>query len=429
MLFFIQIICATILLIAIPSIFYLLGRRLIPHLLRRIVYELHLWLGIISGLILFIVCLSGTLLTFKTEMIQFLEHDRYYVKKDNTAVPKSLEELVLLVEAAEQGKVVRVTIPSANNQAWIFNVKKEKTNAVKLPAGMPAIHAMLGTAYLVNPYTGESLGPQRSKTYMFFMMLTFLHRFLLLDIRTGQIIVGSATLVFLVLVISGLCLWFPSKLRVWKNWLSGLSIRTQKGRGRFLYDIHNTLGFYILIPVVIMALTGPIISFTWYRLVTEQILGAKPFGRVLEKPVSSKTTPTIKQRLKWDDFIDRGNQITTRKGITRLSFPQSPDESVTFQRIGAGFCNIMATDKIQFDQYTGELLKGDLFNQLPFNEKIASLIFPLHNGEIFGTISKMIYFVACLIATSLPITGVILWTRKLYSRYFKQKKIPLGAGN
>jgi uncharacterized iron-regulated membrane protein len=419
MLFFVQIILATILLIAIPSIFYLLGRRLIPKVFRRLVYELHLWLGIVSGLILFVVCLSGTLLTFKTETILFLEHDRYYVKKSNNAVPKSLEELVPLIETAEQGKVVRVTIPPANDQAWIFNVKKDKTNLTKLPAGMPAIHAMLGTAYLVNPYTGESLGPQRSKIYMFFMMLTFLHRFLLLDIRTGQIIVGSATLIFLVLVVSGLCLWFPSKIRVWKNWLSGLSVRTKKGWGRFLYDFHNTLGFYVLIPVVIMALTGPIISFAWYRSAVGQILGTKPFGLALEKPVSSKTLPTPKQRLKWDDFIERGNQITARRGITRLSFPQAPDGSVTFQRIGAGFCSIAATDKIQFDQYTGKLLKCDLFDQLPFNEKIASLIFPLHNGEIFGTVSKMIYFITCLIATSLPITGVILWIRKLRSRYFK----------
>jgi uncharacterized iron-regulated membrane protein len=421
MLFFVQIIFAIILFIAVPSLFYLLGRRFIPKVFRRIAYELHLWLGIVSGLILFVVCLSGTILTFKNEMILFLEHDRYHVKISDTAVPKNLEELVSLVEATEQGKVVRVTIPPANDQAWIFNVKKNKTDSTKLPAGMPAIHAMLGTAYLVNPYTGESLGPQRSKIYMFFMMLTFLHRFLLLDIRTGQIIVGSATLIFLVLVISGLCLWFPMKLHAWKGWLSGFSIRTKKGWGRFLYDFHNTLGFYILIPVIIMALTGPIISFAWYRSATEQILRAKPFGLALEKPVSSKAVFSEKQRLKWDDFIDRGNQITARKGITRLSFPQSPEGSVTFQRIGAGFCNIAATDKIQFDQYTGELLKCDLFDQLPFNEKIASLIFPLHNGEIFGTVSKVIYFITCLIATSLPITGVILWTRKLRSRYFRRK--------
>jgi uncharacterized iron-regulated membrane protein len=195
----------------------------------------------------------------------------------------------------------------------------------------------------------------------------------------------------------------------------------------FLYDFHNTLGFYALIPVVIMALTGPIISFAWYRSTVEQVLGAKPFGNVLEKPVPSKAPSLAGQHLKWDNFLVQGGQITVRKGITRLSLPQSPEGSVTFQRIGAGFCNIAATDKIQFDQYTGEILKSDLFNNMPFNEKMASLIFPLHNGEIFGTFSKIIYFITCLIATSLPVTGVILWSKKLRSRYFKRKSNPISA--
>ncbi|MDR1926018.1 MAG: PepSY domain-containing protein [Planctomycetaceae bacterium] len=423
MLFCIQIIFATLIFIAIPSILYLFGRAFIPRFFRRFAYEVHLWLGVASSLILFIVCLSGTALTFKTEIIQFIERERYYVDVPFGAQPKRLEELVPLVEETEKGKVVRVLIPARVDQNWIFNVKKDSPKGVtKLPARMPAIHAMLGTAYIVNPYTGESLGEQRSKTYMFFMMLTFLHRFLLLDIRTGQIIVGSATLIFLVLVIGGFCLWLPAKLRVLKSWLSGCKIQFGKSWMKFFYDMHNTLGFYALIPVVIMALTGPIISFTWYRSFAAQVIGAKPLGKALEKPVPSKNSGKELTRLSWDDFIKKGDELIARKGITRLVLPQSAEGSVTFQRIGSGWCSIAATDKIQFDQYTGEVLKSDLFNEMPFGEKVASLIFPLHNGEIFGTVSKVIYFITCLIATSLPITGLILWSRKLKSRYTKNKK-------
>ncbi|MDR1480804.1 MAG: PepSY domain-containing protein [Planctomycetaceae bacterium] len=388
---------------------------------RWVAYELHLWLGIVSGLILFVVCLSGTLLTFKTEFIQYIEHERYYFDASNGSQLKSVEELVSLVEQSERGKVVRVTIPNATNQTWLFNVKKESVDVKKLPAGMPAVHAMLGTAYIVNPSTGESLGTQRSKIYMFFMMLTFLHRFLLLDIWLGQIIVGGATLIFLVLVITGLFLWLPAKITSIKGWSTGIKIRLGKSWSMFLYDVHNTLGFYILIPVVVMALTGPIISFSWYRSAFGWVLGARPFRIALEKPVQSKKSETI-EHLKWDDFIRRGDEISKRKGITRLVLPQTPEGCVVFQRIGAGLCNIAATDKIQFDQYTGDVLKSDLFDDLSLNEKIASLIFPLHNGEIFGTVSKIIYFFACLIATSLPITGVILWFRKLRSYYKRRSK-------
>jgi uncharacterized iron-regulated membrane protein len=419
MLFCIQIIFVTLIILAVPTLLYLLGRFACRKIFRRIAYEIHLWLGILSGLVLFVVCLSGTLLTFKTEIIQLLEQERYYISASNDLEQKSIEELVSLVEKSENGKVVRITIPTSTKQNWIFNIRKESDKTKKMPTGMPASHALLGTAYIINPCTGESLGTQRSAIYMFFMMLTFLHRFLLLDIRTGQIIVGSATLIFLVLVISGLFLWLPSKITVVKNWFSGLKIRLGKSWHIFLFDTHNTLGFYILIPVVVMALTGPIISFAWYRAAFGQILGAKPFQIALEKPLPSKNQTTPKQHLAWDDFLTKGNEITKRKGITRLSIPQTPKGNFTFQRIGNGFCNIAATDKIQFDQYTGEILKIDLFDELPFNEKIASLIFPLHNGEIFGTLSKIIYFFTCLIATSLPVTGVILWIKKL--KIFRKK--------
>ncbi|MDR2761026.1 MAG: PepSY domain-containing protein [Planctomycetaceae bacterium] len=413
MLFLIQTIFVTIIFLAAPTLLYFLGRFWFPTTCRLVAYKIHLWLGIVSGLILFVVCFSGTILTFKTEIIQFIERERYYINEQIYSKQKSIEELISTIEKTENGKVVRVIIPAELNKTWIFNIRKESDKTRQLPAGMPASHAMLGTAYIVNPYTGESLGQQRSKVYMFFMMLTFLHRFLLLDIRTGQIIVGSATLIFIALVISGFFLWLPSKITVIKNWLPGLKIRSKKSWQAFFFDLHNTLGFYVLIPVIVMALTGPIISFAWYRATFEKIIGAKPFRIALEKPLKSENNTTSKQRLSLDVFFDKGNNMTKRKGITRLSIPQTQDGNVTFQRIGTGFCNIAATDKFQFDQYSGDILKSDLFDELPFNEKIASLIFPLHNGEIYGTASKIVYFFACLVATSFPVTGIILWIGKL----------------
>ncbi|MDR2170468.1 MAG: PepSY domain-containing protein [Planctomycetaceae bacterium] len=420
MFFLIQIIFVTIILLAIPALLYFASRAMFPKICRRIAYEVHLWLGVVSGIILFVVCLSGTILTFKTEIIQLVERERYYIDESIYPRQKNIEELIAIIEKAEKCKVIRITIPDKINKTWIFNIKKESDKTKKLPAGMPATHAALGTAYIVNPFTGESLGPQRSKIYMFFMALTFLHRFLLLDIRTGQIIVGSATLIFLVIVITGLFLWLPSRIAVIKNWSQGLKIRSSKSRGAFLFDLHNTLGFYVLIPVVVMALTGPIISFKWYRTACEQALGAKTFRIALEKPLKSKNADPQKKRLAWDDFFEKGNKMTKHKGNTRLSIPQTQDGCVIFQRTGTGLCNIASIDKFQFDQYTGEILKADLFDELPFNEKIASLIFPLHNGEIFGVASKIIYFLACMIATTLPVTGVILWIRKLKKLHKKR---------
>ena len=165
-----------------------------------------------------------------------------------------------------------------------------------------------------------------------------------------------------------------------------------------------------------MALTGPVISFKWYRDAMGHVLGTKPFSKAFEEPQFSDWNPSKERNSAWDDFIVKTNEISGRKGVTQIYLPQSPRDSVAVRKTGAGFYNIAATDKIQFDQYSGEVLKSDLFNDFTFGEKVASLIFPLHNGEIFGTVSKIIYFVTCLVATALPISGVILWIGKLRAR-------------
>jgi uncharacterized iron-regulated membrane protein len=45
----------------------------------------------------------------------------------------------------------------------------------------------------------------------------------------------------------------------------------------------------------------------------------------------------------------------------------------------------------------------------------------LHFGEITGTSSKIVFFIACVFAMTFPITGIALWVRKLVERYRKRR--------
>jgi uncharacterized iron-regulated membrane protein len=83
------------------------------------------------------------------------------------------------------------------------------------------------------------------------------------------------------------------------------------------------------------------------------------------------------------------------------------------REIRQGMLKLSVTDNIQFDQYTGEVLRFDLFEDRPLGSRIVALFPALHYGNILGLPTKIIYFLACLIATTLPITGVIIWWRKL----------------
>lgn len=373
--------------------------------LRKFFNDVHLWLGVGSGIILFIVCLSGTIYTFRHEVEHALEPEKYEVIKPENSSILSADELIALVEKETAGKVTSISIPENETSSYELSVKSSPEER-------------RGTGYYVNPYTGGILGTQGGAVSDFFFVMMRLHRWLLIEGDAGKIIVGISTIIFVFLIISGFIIWLPKK---WKNWKQGFTIKYKANWKRVNHDLHNTLGFYSAILLLIMALTGLCWSFGWYRDGLSNVIGAKVFGgrggaaELVQVPADST-------RLPFAALISTANNELAYKGDYRISIPSNPEEAVTIQKSGVGFSASSGSDKIQLNPYNAEIIKIERFSDKPFNEKIAASIKPLHTGEIFGLFSKTLYFITCLIATSLPVTGVIIWINKLKKKRAKKKK-------
>ena len=54
---------------------------------RKLINDIHLWLGIISGIVLFVVCLTGTILAFETELVLLLDKQDHFSKKTKEKLP------------------------------------------------------------------------------------------------------------------------------------------------------------------------------------------------------------------------------------------------------------------------------------------------------------------------------------------------------
>lgn len=413
------------------------------YTLRKFILDIHLWLGVGSGLILFIVCLSGTLYTFRTEITQAVEADAYHVTPPAAGQQLPASTLVSRLEQAyPASKVVALSIPADSERAWAFSLTTRKVlarqqaeeKAEQQAGGKPSREGHRGgggkegrggkggkhgnqdsQTLLVNPYTAAVQGNTETGLSKFFMGVMGLHRWLLIEGGVGQILVGTATLIFVVLQLTGLVLWAPAKLKQWskwKMWRPGFVIKTNASRKRLNHDLHNTLGFYALGLLTVMSLTGLCWSFEWYRDGLSSLLGAKVFGGRGEKPQPSAVPATTGRTLSADDYLALANRQLAYPGDVRLTLPKGPEGSASVQKTKTGFFALAGTDRLTLDQYSGTVLKADIFAAKPFNEQLTSLIKPLHTGEVAGTFSKILYFLACLIATSLPITGVIIWLNK-----------------
>jgi uncharacterized iron-regulated membrane protein len=364
---------------------------------RKFLNDLHLWAGIGAGLILFVVCLTGTVYTFHHEIDEALNSDRYFVEVPAGAQPMPIQELINVVNAhVEGGEAGSISIPHDPSKAYAINVKVEGQRR--------------GVNYMVNPYTGKVLGDTKTGASEFFMVMFRLHRWLMLDMEVGRPIVGWSTVLFVFLCLSGLVIWVPQKV---KSWRQGLKIKWSANWKRINHDLHNTLGFYSAILLLIMGLTGLYWSFDSYRDGLYSALGVeKPqWGRRGAKEENKKEFPPA--TLGMEDYLAVANQQLPYEGDYRLGLPTAEKNTVSISKTKTGFFAVSGRDQLTLDKYTAEVKRKELFSDHRLNEQIAHSIKAIHTGEIFGTFSKILYFISCLIATSLPITGTLIWINKL----------------
>ncbi|GAA4134906.1 hypothetical protein GCM10022216_08420 [Sphingobacterium kyonggiense] len=448
---------------------------------RKFLNDIHLWGGLISGIVVLIVCLTGTIYVYNTEIRTLAQPKYFKVKADGEKL--NPDELLAKVKPEIKGKIVGIKIPFADNATTsVLFTKKEKeegkeskgnkgepskekegNNATaspkaekeankseksneevakgnevksegkpskekKAPAGPAGGRGPRANQFAVNPYTGEAIGDpsdEKTKTAEFMQKMFGLHRWLLLNEieepiidgvenrKLGSWITGTATLLFLLGVITGMVIWFPNKIRSWKN---GLKIRWTANWKRVNHDLHNTLGFYSCIILFLMAVTGPFWSFDWYRAGWQKTWGtykSPDAPKEEKKPLQSVLPLDGKQPLSIEETILAVNKILPYDGDISINFPKDSLGTLSISKNRVGFFAPSAGDKLTLDQYTGEAIEKDIFREKPFNERASASIKALHIGDIYGPFSKLLYFISCLIATSLPVTGVMIWLNKM----------------
>jgi uncharacterized iron-regulated membrane protein len=396
--------------------------------LRKFLNDVHLWIGLPSGIIVLLICLTGTIYVFNTEIREVSSPELYKVEQAVNAQKLSADVLIAAVSSETGGQVTSIKITADPERSYVLTVMKpeESTGNTAASANEKSTPPSPRIQYWVNPYSGKILGSSADKNAVaeFMQMMFSLHRWLLLDRieepifgelpnkKLGSYISGTATILFTLGVITGIIIWFPQKIR---NWKQGLKIKWNANWKRVNHDIHNSLGFYSCIFLFMMGITGPQWSFEWYRTGLRKTLGTyqAPEAPKPEVPKSDTTNINGSRSLLLTDYIKSVDKVLDYKGDLTITMPADSSEAVLINKTKTGFFAPAAADKIYLDQYTSALIKTELFSEKPLNERISNSIKALHVGDVYGKFSKIIYFLACLIATSLPVTGTLIWINKM----------------
>lgn len=391
--------------------------------IRKLFNDVHLWLGLSSGLVVIAICLSGTIYVFNTELTEKGAPRLYKVERPAGKERVPVDSLIEKINKESGGTITAVTIPADLERTYQFNVKKKGDDN------------RAGIQYMVNPYTGDIVGNSKEKngTKEFMSTMFSLHRWLLLDkverpiIKSipnkelGSMITGFATIIFTLGCMTGLIIWFPQKI---KNWRQGLRVKWKAGWKRVNHDLHNSLAFYAVFFLILMGLTGPQWSFEWYRTGLQKTLGTYKSKDAPKEKTPKSTLPGSQAAflsLSITDYLKEADKVLPYPGTYTLTLPADSTATAMISKTKTGFFAPAAGDRLTIDRYTGKIVKTEIFKDKPFNERVAGSIKAIHVGNVYGTFTKIIYFLACLIATSLPITGTMIWLNKLKKKRRRKK--------
>lgn len=374
-------------------------------MLKKAILILHRWLGLLSGLVVLILSITGAVFVFQKEFTHWLRKDVMYV--ENQSQRLSMEELYKLTSDAlgVENLNYGLTTYRDSDRSWTtFSFVRSDEPTLTYFGDI----AEYKTAYL-NPYTGEILSIIDEERD-FFQIIKGIHWSLLLSTRIGQPIVAWSTVIFLVLLLSGLILWWPKKWNK-KGRKRSFQISWKSKWRRLNYDLHNVLGFYALILAFIVGFTGlfwafPVVQKTLHFVGTGEFSLPKANQEVHESVNSglkSESPLEAAYSNAWDRFPEANS----------IAFIKPKDLSGTIQAIVRGDDKTYyEKSEIIFDQYTGEILHVDDYAQKNVGEKLIAMNYDIHVGAIGGTPGKILAFLLCIVSGSLPVTGFIMWFDK-----------------
>ncbi|QJD95451.1 PepSY domain-containing protein [Mucilaginibacter robiniae] len=378
-------------------------------LLRRINNWLHLWLGLASGIIVFIVCITGCIWVFNEEITGILEPEsKITYQKKPVLTPSALVNIA----KAEYPNFVPFYANYQQGRAINLTLRK---------AGKVVDRRGGGVLLKINPYTGQIISKQISKRGQtdFFRFILNGHRALWLPYNIGRPIVNYATLVFVVLLITGLVWWYPKK---WNRATRDKSFKIKWGASfkRVNLDLHNVLGFYSMLFLLAIAFTGMVIGLSWFSnglyWVTTGGEKMKEFRRSSSDSLQRNKAlePKIAMDILWNKVLaDNPQSMGFYYNFPNPEDAQSAIDIMVYPTAGQFYNNKSYT----FDQYTLQPMKRKdayaiSYDKAGFGQKLRKMNYDIHIGTVLGFPGKIMAFLASLIGASLPITGFLVWWGK-----------------
>lgn len=375
--------------------------------LRKALFWTHFAVGILAGGVILFMALTGILLSFEPQILAWADRD----VRAAPAPPAGTARLPLETlagaaeEASPKGRLSQVTLSADPAASVTVSFGKEN-----------------GALYL-DPYRGVVLGGE-SGARAFLHTVEELHRWLGAR-EIGKPITGAAGLAFAFLLVSGLICWWPRKRT--RGAFRAISIPNLRLKGRARdWNWHNAFGLWASPLLLLLTLTGVLISYTWASDLLFILTGNEPpprqeqAARVQDKaPRAGKAEgPSPKPiRANLDTLFARASALQPAWATLSLSPPRKPGDPVTVTVITSttGWRKY-ARSQALLDPGTAAVMKWEPYAGQNLGRKLRGLVVPVHTGRALGIPGQILAFFAACAAALLVYTGIAMAFRRCFRR-------------
>ncbi len=352
----------------------------------------HQWLGVLLGAMLVVISVSGSIAVFFEEITHTLHADLFINQPRGKALPPE-QAIAVLQQQFPRRQLMGLNIPDEDNVNY-FGIYSEANN--------------LRIAFF-NPYSGEVVA-EKPISELFIGIVILLHTQLLAG-PAGAVAVGVLSVLFFVLIASGVWLW-PG----WRTPVQSFRLRIGSPARLVHYDLHKIGGIVTALFLAVIALTGAAMAFRapvedWlYRLSGTP----KPTVPVSTGGVGARVLPL-------DALLARARTVLPEGRITSISLPVGPKGTLNVNLELPGKELHGGHSGVWVDQYSGAVLRVDNAQKGSLPRWILDWLLPFHTGEFAGMPGKIAYAIIGLVPVALFWTGFALWLDRLKKSLRKQQ--------
>lgn len=364
--------------------------------LNRWFFNLHSITGLVTGLMLLLLGISGSTLVFMPEIDHYANRERLTV----TAAPHqqrlSLDSMYRIITSRHaQLEGIAWTNPDEKNQAANFRLYGNDGNVQTYDLGLISIH----------PYTGQVIreGSYRDlATGLIYWVYQF--HFCFQWGMPGILLTALMGISMLLSCITGIIIY---RKHCWQVFTFRVKLSRKNWR-TFSSGLHRIVGVWSLLPNMVLFFTGfwmNLFGFdvaTWHR---KQV--AAPAPQVLHHSL--------------DTLYAKSLQALPGLHVLSVYLPVQPGKPFRVSGSLSGQARILARagNTISADVATGCIKSVSRLEDRSWGQLLEGMVHPLHTGNYGNTLIKMLYVFSGLLPGLLSITGGLLWYRKLHSRSHK----------